>query len=84
MKSANFGQVQWKCRRGMLELDLLLSAFCNERYLHLTADQQQVFVCLLEEKDPVLALWLLGHDAPEDANLQEMVQLIIEHYRNRK
>lgn len=53
-------RLQWACRRGMLELDLVLLAFFDEQFQHLTAAEQTVFEDLLGEADQDLYAWLLA------------------------
>jgi len=69
-------QIRWHCRRGMLELDLILIDFFDQHYAGLTASQQQVFVRLLDCHDPDLLAWLLGKSLPEDKELAAIVQYI--------
>ncbi len=45
------GRLRWRCRRGMLELDLVLARFLEENYAGLTAQQQQEFETLLKLED---------------------------------
>lgn len=53
-------RLQWACRRGMLELDLVLLAFFDEQFHRLTADEQILFEALLGEADQDLYAWLLA------------------------
>jgi antitoxin CptB len=55
--------LQWRCRRGMKELDLLLEAYLRHRYPHAPGEEQRAFERLLEQPDPDLAAWLL-HAVP--------------------
>ena len=41
-------RLRWSCRRGMLELDVLLGNFLEEAYFGLTPSEQELFVKLLE------------------------------------
>lgn len=52
--SPDMGRLRWRCRRGMLELDMLLGRFLDEHYPHLDARQQHDFADLLELDDPEL------------------------------
>jgi antitoxin CptB len=49
--SHSLGRLRWHCRRGMLELDLVLARFLEENYAGLTARQRQEFETLLELED---------------------------------
>ena len=79
----NQSRLAWACRRGMLELDVLLSNFLLEVYPGLSTDDKRLFVMLLNEEDPVLFTWLMGHADPEDVALLTMVTRIREHARTR-
>ena len=52
-------RLQWRCRRGMLELDLLLQGFLERGYDQLKPAQQQQFEALLALPDPQLLDYLL-------------------------
>ena len=56
-------RLRWKCRRGMLELDIMLNKFLEEGYQALTKQQQQDFNELLEYPDTVLLELLMGNRA---------------------
>ena len=53
-------RLQWQCRRGMLELDILLNRFLQQQYTKLTVQQQRDFVALLSVADTELYAWLMG------------------------
>lgn len=59
-------RLRWQCRRGLLELDLLLTRFLDQRYMELTTDQQQAFQRLLERPDQSLFAWLQGQESSPD------------------
>jgi antitoxin CptB len=73
----NKPRLRWACRRGMLELDVLFMPFVEEAYDLLSTKQKQVFEHLLEEQDPVLFAWFMGHEVCEDKELNDMVQFIL-------
>lgn len=68
--------VRWHCRRGMLELDILLLRFFDQHYATLTTAEQQLFQQLLTYPDPDLFTWLMGHGAPSSPELQSMITRI--------
>lgn len=70
-----FTQLKWACRRGMLELDVLLGNFLVNNYDTLNEVQQQQFVALLKEPDPLLFAWLIGQEMPPK-ELQSITELI--------
>jgi antitoxin CptB len=63
----------WHCRRGMKELDLLLTRYVRERYPAAAAAQQTAFEALLGLPDPEIADFLLGHAIPADPVLAALV-----------
>jgi len=75
-KSGHHGRLHWKCRRGMLELDLVLLSFLEKNYENLSEHEQHVFERLLDEEDPVLQSWFMRQVIPEDKELAAMVEYI--------
>jgi antitoxin CptB len=57
-------RIRWQCRRGLLELDLILSRFLELELAGLAPDQLQVFKELLGEADTVLLAWVMGQEEP--------------------
>lgn len=66
----------WACRRGMLELDLVLLPFLENVYETLPEDDKQRFITLLDEQDQDLFGWFLRREDPEDPELKKIVQII--------
>ncbi|MBA1330546.1 hypothetical protein QQ73_05010 [Candidatus Endoriftia persephone str. Guaymas] len=66
--SAEFNRLRWQCRRGMLELDLLLMGFLDQHYRQLDQAQLDGFDRLLRHPDQSLQAWLLqgGDGIPEE------------------
>lgn len=79
----NEARLKWACRRGMLELDVLLGDFLEGGYPHLTSAEKVVFVELLSFPDPELFAWFMGHERPEDETLANMVERIRNHARSK-
>lgn len=52
-------QVYWRCRRGMLELDLIFERFLQRGYACLTQKEQACFLALLQEPEAYLWDWLI-------------------------
>lgn len=72
-------QVRWQCRRGMLELDLMLLKFFDDRYDGLSGADQQGFIRLLQEPDQTLYRWLTGQELPVEPELGSLATAI-RHY----
>lgn len=84
-KTNNINRVSrlfWACRRGMLELDMLLGRFLEKCYPALSPNEQQVFEQLLTYEDQVLYEWLLGGEQPEDVDLLKMINMIRANARS--
>jgi antitoxin CptB len=67
---------RWQCRRGMLELDLLLNNFVDKNASALSSQQKQVFELLLTYPDQTLLGLLLGSAASSDPAISAIVQQI--------
>jgi antitoxin CptB len=76
-------KLRWACRRGMLELDVLLGNFLAEAYLKASPIDQALFVELLDNGDQDLFEWLTGRTTPPEANTAIIVAKIREHAYNR-
>lgn len=72
-------RIRWACRRGMLELDVVIMPFFEECFDALTEKEQQDFVALLECDDPDLFTWVMQHGRSKQDNLAEMVDKIVAH-----
>ncbi|CAA0087318.1 FAD assembly factor SdhE [Zhongshania aliphaticivorans] len=68
-----FKRICWACRRGMLELDLVMVPYVEHRFRTLNEDDQQRFIRLLESEDTELFAWFLGRERPVDADLAMIV-----------
>ena len=72
-------RLKWQCRRGMRELDELLSRWLEQRYAMSPNEEKEAFRALLELSDPELVSYLLGKGTPPGKELASLVQRI----RNR-
>jgi antitoxin CptB len=68
--------LRWACRRGMLELDLLLGRFLEGAWPTLPPAEQAVFVALLSATDQDLFVWLTGRETAPEPAFQLMVEKI--------
>jgi antitoxin CptB len=67
-------RIRWHCRRGMLELDLVLNAFVERHLDALDAQELEVFQAVLAYPDPTLLAVVMGHTEPEDDREREIVE----------
>ena len=69
-------RLRWRCRRGMRELDQLLTRWLDRDWPSASESQRGVFLRLLDCEDDRLWRWFLGHETAPDAALDSLVQRI--------
>ena len=69
-------RMRWRCRRGLLELDLILGRFMDRHYEGLDEEARAAFRELLERPDNDLLDWALGRSAPTEARYQPLIDLL--------
>jgi len=67
-------RVRWRCRRGMLEMDILLGRFVEQRYGQLDERQREAFDELLDLPDTDLWDLVRGNKEPEQAQQREVLE----------
>jgi antitoxin CptB len=72
----NAGQLRWRCRRGMKELDVLLGRWISECYESASSGQRAAFARFLDLPDPDMARYLLGRDEPPAEHLAMLNELL--------
>ena len=79
IEDLNPAKIRWQCRRGMLELDIMLLSYFDTHYLQLATVEQRAFAALLKEPDQTLHGLLSGQSMSCDPKFSGMVQKIREH-----
>jgi antitoxin CptB len=69
-------RVLWRCRRGMLELDIVLMRFVEEHFDALTDAQHAALEALLDEPDNDLWDMISGRKLPAEARQRELLEWI--------
>jgi len=69
-------KLRWQCRRGMLELDLLLLPFFEKNFAHLSEVEKCCFERLLACNDQELYNWLIKHEIPPDKSFISLIDRI--------
>ena len=69
-------RLYWQCRRGMLELDLLLQDFFRQHIDQLSVGELKAFKTLLDCADDQLLEYLMGRVIPSDAGIAYVVKQI--------
>ena len=70
MDATELSRVRWRCRRGMLENDLILARFLDARGSALTADELNALHALLDLADNDLWDLIAGRAEPREAILR--------------
>ncbi len=60
-------RIRWQCRRGMLELDLVLNRFLEQDLAGLAPAELETFKELLDEPDPQLLAWVMEQETAPTA-----------------
>jgi len=79
---AELGRLRWRCRRGLRELDELLTRYVDEQYATASAAQQTAFRGLLDSQDPLIYAYFLGQRTPPDPALSTLIARITAGARN--
>jgi len=74
---SEINRLRWKCRRGMLELDLVLNQYLEQDYSAMDSASKQAFETLLEAGDE--ELWALITD--EKTSAAPELQAVITRLR---
>lgn len=75
-EDANDSHLRWRCRRGMLELDLILKDFMDRGYNYLNTQQKNILDQMLDYPDQLLFDLFLGHMNSSDKEISELVSYI--------
>jgi antitoxin CptB len=70
------GRLAWRCRRGMKELDLVLTRYLHQHWPTAQAAERGTFEQILELPDPTLAAYLMGREIPADPSLLGLLEVL--------
>lgn len=73
MTNARLQKARWRSRRGMRELDVLLTRYIDAHFEQLSPPAADQFERLLEESDVDLYAWLTGRSIPSDTVYVELI-----------
>ena len=68
-------RLRWKCRRGILELDIFLEHVLAEHYPQFDQQQRDDFDRFLITNDQLMIDWLLKKKQPDDASFEYFLGL---------
>ncbi|MGH8078741.1 MAG: succinate dehydrogenase assembly factor 2 [Lysobacter sp.] len=69
-------RLRWRCRRGMRELDQLLSRYLDREWRLASEVERGVFLRLLETEDDKLWHWFMAHETATDVEIAQLVERI--------
>ena len=72
------GMLEWRCRRGMKELDLVLVRYLQGRWPDADAAERAVFDQVLDLPDPLLAAYLMERETAPDPAMARLIGLLRE------
>lgn len=75
-------RLRWQCRRGMLELDLMLQPFVEKNYPVLSETSQAAFRKLLTYPDQELLEFLMGNKTPGNRDVADVTYQIRQAVNN--
>jgi len=73
---SELSRLRWLCRRGMKELDVVVTTYLDVYYEKASSDEQRQFRKLLDMADPDLYRLLLGREQAEDAETRRLVEFL--------
>lgn len=68
--------IRWLCRRGMKELDLVMTRYLDTQYSHASETEKESFRDMLALPDPDLYSLLLGRQVASTSRIENLVQTI--------
>ena len=73
---SDISRLRWLCRRGMKELDVMMTAYLDNFYEQSSDSEKREFRFLLDQQDPELNDLLLGRQVSPDKNIDKLIQVI--------
>jgi antitoxin CptB len=74
-------RLRWLCRRGMKELDVVMTAYLESQYAGASEAEKNGFKTLLEMPDPDLYALLLGRQTSPDHSIERVARSIRNMFR---
>ena len=73
---SDLDRVRWRCRRGMLELDLVLKEFMEKYYRQLSVPETETFKEMLNCPDNELWDLIMARAVPENQSWNNVLNLL--------
>ena len=71
---SELSRLRWLCRRGMKELDVVLSRYLESGYELASPGEQQNFKSLLDMQDPDLYALIIGRSSAQDESMHQFIE----------
>jgi len=66
----------WRCRRGILEMDILFQRFIDQYYDQLSTADKCTLDQLLDQADPDILAWITGKSEPPSGEFDRIIPLL--------
>lgn len=76
-------RLDWDCRRGMMESEVLILPFRHDRFAQLKRADQEAFLDLLDCNDADLFTWFTSNERPPAPQLVRIIDLVLAHAGHR-
>jgi antitoxin CptB len=72
----NLSRLRWRCRRGMRELDVMLTRYLDRAWATASSAERAAFVQLVDLQDPDLFGYLVGRTTPVEETQRAVIACI--------
>lgn len=69
-------RLRWRCRRGMRELDVMLTRYLDRVWATASSAERDAFVQLVDLQDPELFGYLVGRTTPPEESQRALIACI--------
>lgn len=69
-------RLRWRCRRGMRELDVMLTRYLDRAWASASPAERDAFVQLVDLQDPELFGYLVGRTTPPEEDQRALIACI--------
>ena len=66
-------RLQWRCRRGIKEMDLVCQRFLEQEYPRISDEERRLFDQILDESDLDILDWILDRSRPRRSEYQPLI-----------
>ena len=73
---SELNKLRWRCRRGTLELDIILSRYLESRYSDADSEERAAFLQLLDCEDTELMRYLMAETDVDSKALSTVIAVI--------